>query len=101
MIKKIRNELEENPYFDCKFCFLRGSYANEAYYSSSDVDLLIVSPVFKDISMLKRKELVNKSIYNLDTDIKFDAICLSEDEYYSLINSKREMFFKERMVKII
>lgn len=101
MIEEIRNELIKTPYFDCTYCFLRGSYANESYCASSDVDLLVVSPIFKEISMLKRKELVNKAICNLDANIKFDTICLSEEEYFSLINCKREMFFKERMVRIV
>ena len=101
MIEKIRNQLIKNAYFYCSYCFLRGSYANESYNISSDIDLLIVSPDFKDISMLKRKELFNKAMSNLSLNIQFDTICLSEEEYSSLINCKREMYFEERMIRII
>lgn len=101
MIEKIKNELRMTQYFDCTHCFLRGSYADESYGISSDIDLLIVSPEFKDISILKRKELVNKAMGNLAINTRFDAICLSEEEYANFINCRRKMFFDERLIRIV
>lgn len=101
IIKRIYEILFETPYFVCDQCYLRGSYANETYSIVSDIDLLVISRDFQDISFRKRKELLQKAMKEFEYKIEIDSICLSNNEYSKLVSEKRDMYCEERMVKIL
>ena len=101
MINKITEQILENPYFVCNYLFLRGSYACNTNNNTSDMDFLVVSRDFTSVSILKRKDLFNKAILGLEVKVTIDVICLSEEEYFQYINSRRNMLFNERMIRLI
>lgn len=101
IVHKIKMILEKTPYFCCESCFLRGSFLSRGYKMTSDIDLLIVSGDFKYMSYLKRRELIKKTINEMNLEVSVDAICLSVDEYKQLLYEKREMLKDERMNRII
>jgi len=101
IIEKIKQLLLETPYFVCNQCYLRGSYVDETYNDLSDVDLLVVSQDFCGVTFQKRKELLRKALIDLEYKLEIDAICLSEEEYFKLLDDKREMYYMERMIKIL
>ena len=101
IVNELKNILEETPYFYCDCCFLRGSFITKEYKKNSDIDLLIISRDFKYMSYLKRQELIQNTVKELDASITVDALCLSREEYMQLIREKRQMLKDERMVRII
>ncbi|MDE6014838.1 MAG: nucleotidyltransferase domain-containing protein [Acetatifactor sp.] len=101
MMQEIKNILEKTPYFYCEICFIRGSLLTNEYNSNSDIDLLIISSDFKCMSYLKRRQLIRKTMKDMNTKIDVDAICLSTDEYMQLLYERRQMFRDERMERII
>ncbi len=101
LINSIISILIKTPYFVCNQCYLRGSYANQTNNFKSDIDLLIVSRDFQEISISKRKELFYKTMNELECKIAIDVICLSDDEYLKLLKEERKMFYKERMIRIL
>lgn len=101
IIAKIKELLLETPYFVCSQCYLRGSYVGGTNNNLSDVDLLVVSQDFCWITFRKRKELLRKALMGLGNKLEIDVICLSEEEYFKLLDDKREMYYMERMIKIL
>ena len=99
-LQKLKRIIKENFYFQCELCFLRGSFAVEKQKENSDIDLLIITDDFEELSYFKRRELVQKAI-NLNFFLSVDAICLSKKEYIQIIDERRELFNNERMVRII
>lgn len=63
--------------------FLFGNDSNQ-----SDIDILIVSDDFANISLTKRKMLIKKS------SVKLDPICLTLKEFNKLKNSKSSLWNK-------
>lgn len=101
LIENIKRLLLETPYFVCNQCYLRGSYVDETSNDLSDIDLLIVSQDFCGIIFQKRRELVRKALEDTEYKLKVDVICLSEEEYFKLLMDKREMYYMERLIKIL
>lgn len=102
IIDEIKNVLENTPYFHCESCFLRGSLISKKYKEVSDIDILVLSNDFKYISYLKRRELIQNAMEELNSKmISVDALCLSKEEYMQLIYEKRKMLKDERMVRIL
>lgn len=61
-------------------------FGNDSF--QSDIDILIVSDDFANISLTKRKMLVQKS------SVKLDPICLTPKEFNKLKNSKGSLWNK-------
>lgn len=98
-IGNLKCTLMKNDYIQCQKVYLRGSYARGEFRVESDIDLLIVSNDFKNISIKKRKEIMEK-IFLDKIDITIDCVCLTEEEYKNAINQKRELLLKEIMVEV-
>lgn len=61
-------------------------FGNDSF--QSDIDVLIVSDDFANISLTKRKMLIKKS------SVKLDPICLTPKEFNKLKNSKSSLWNK-------
>ena len=61
-------------------------FGNDSF--QSDIDVLIVSDDFANISLTKRKMLIKKSSF------KLDPICLTPKEFNKLKNSKSSLWNK-------
>ncbi len=96
---EVYSRLSKNVYFVCNQCYLRGSILSDDWSYSSDVDILVVSNDFYDLTMLKRKELVENLF--CDLHINIDVICLSSGEYYELTKAGRIELFEGEFLKII
>lgn len=80
---KIKRLLIENKYFICEKCYIRGSFARGDWDDLSDVDLLVISDDFCNITYQKRREIVCKSLS--ETELEVDPICLlSATSYYQM-----------------
>ena len=72
--------------------YLTGSRARGNWLETSDIDLIIVSPVFKNLTLYERgKILYSVWIYNYDVDL----IGLTEEEFTE--RKKGSIAFKEML----
>lgn len=95
---KIKRLLIENKYFICEKCYIRGSFARGDWDDLSDVDLLVISDDFCNITYQKRREIVCKSLS--ETELEVDPICLSNNEFY-YIQLDNRLMYEEEVLEII
>lgn len=75
----INNIIQSLPLNTIEYIFLIGSYAKGTNTKNSDIDLIVVSDCFKDISGYLRKKIVSTWIDN--NMPKVDIVCLTENEF--------------------
>ena len=97
--QEIKKSLLCNTYFVCEQCYFRGSVLTDKWNVSSDVDILVVSSDFQDLTIKKRKELVGNTLCNIS--IKIDAICLSQKEFAYYTQHNRIKEFGEELLRIV
>lgn len=95
----IRRLLIGNTYFICEKCYIRGSFARRDWSNLSDVDLLVISDDFCNITHQKRREIVRKSLS--ETELEIDPICLSNNEFNYIQLDNRSMYKEEVLEEII
>jgi len=60
--------------------YLFGSYAKGTWIKTSDIDLIIVSPDFREMPYLKRLDLINEIQWKLNIKPFIEAIPLTPEE---------------------
>ncbi|MBE7046287.1 MAG: nucleotidyltransferase domain-containing protein [Ruminococcaceae bacterium] len=75
-INKIIEFLPQNT---INYIFLIGSFAKNENNENSDIDLLVVSDVFKTINGYLRQKIIKTTFDEVQQ--KFDIICLTNEEF--------------------
>ncbi len=78
IVKKLK-ECLENRGIDVKAIYVFGSYAKGEQLKTSDIDLIIVSNFWKNISFLKRLDIINEIIWTEDLG-NVEAIPVTSEE---------------------
>ena len=77
--RRFISELEKRG-FKVTEAYLFGSWARGDWLVDSDVDVVIISPEFRDMPWLKRLELLAKVEASLDLPLSIDALPYTPEE---------------------
>ena len=77
-IRELIDKLSEK--IDIEEVYLFGSYAKGTWLKTSDIDLIIVSPNFENMPLLKRLDMINEAQWKASIQPYIEAIPLTPKE---------------------
>ena len=86
-IKNVKKFLQELcKYIRIEEAYLFGSYVKNTWLKTSDIDLVVVSPDFKNMKYIDRLELIHRVQWRLKLDHYIEVIPLTPEEFKEKID---------------